>query len=183
MTIVKFIYPDNNHENLLKADPIVFSNLFRKYYFIKERSFYISDDLPLAYYLESTHKWSATASISLLDDTSASINLTSICKYLNLNNICSLKFVHNRLTTERIKVIIETLRTNKSLISLDLYGNEIDDDAVNPLLEIIAINNTLKYLCLGNNNITPNKLNVLEKELLSNSPHLVLDMGEGYYGF
>jgi Ran GTPase-activating protein (RanGAP) involved in mRNA processing and transport len=79
----------------------------------------------------------------------------SLSRILSINN-STLKELHlarNGITNKGAQYIAEMLNTNRTLITLNLYGNQIADYGIKYLTHVLTYyNTTLEYLYLSGNN-------------------------------
>ena len=69
------------------------------------------------------------------------------------SNIRILSLRCNRIGDNGVKLIGTALKTNRSLVSLDLFDNKIKKLGAEGLAEGLKSNSTLQSLCLGKNDI------------------------------
>ena len=62
--------------------------------------------------------------------------------------------MNHTMNDERMKVICELLKTNKSFIEANILSNEIGDDTAKAFGEVLKTNRTLKQLALSTGNIS-----------------------------
>jgi Ran GTPase-activating protein (RanGAP) involved in mRNA processing and transport len=80
----------------------------------------------------------------------------SLCRVLSINNstLKELYLARNGITSKGAQYLAEMLNTNRTLITLCLYGNRIDDDGIKYLTHVLTYYNTiLEYLYLSGNNL------------------------------
>ena len=85
----------------------------------------------------------------LLDD-----GLAVLCRILNVrnSNLIHLDVSGNGITTEGLKSLCQSLKTNRTLIELDMQSNRIDDEGVKLLTDVLVESNyTLRHLYLDRN--------------------------------
>jgi hypothetical protein len=86
-----------------------------------------------------------------------------------LAKVKELNLSYSQLTPKQVQFLAEALRTNTTLIQLDLTGNKVGDGGATFIGEALKINSTLIYLNLLNNGIGATGATALGKGIKINS--------------
>ncbi|KAG9067324.1 hypothetical protein KI688_012107 [Linnemannia hyalina] len=92
------------------------------------------------------------------------------------STLITLNLLYNSIGDNGAKTLAETLRTNSTLTTLNLGGNSIESDGAKALAEALKNNSTLTTLDLGGNSIESDGANALAKALKTNSTLISLNL-------
>jgi hypothetical protein len=110
---------------------------------------------------------SSLKKVNLDSNTFTIVGVQKLCQWLKEEDckLTHLSLVKNSIGENRIYVITEMLKKNKSLLSLNLSYNKVKDIGAIVLAEALVINQSLEALFLGFNNIYKAGGSKIEKAL------------------
>ncbi|KAG0077399.1 hypothetical protein BGZ93_003712, partial [Podila epicladia] len=98
------------------------------------------------------------------------------------STLVTLELRGNMLGDDGAQALSEALKANSSLATLDLRDNEIGSNGAQALSEALKANSTMTTLKLGNNEIGDNGALALSEALKTNSTLTTLDLGSNSIG-
>ncbi|KAF9287718.1 hypothetical protein BGZ68_001387, partial [Mortierella alpina] len=94
----------------------------------------------------------------------------------------SCELLHGSVKGKEFGVLVEALKTNSTLTTLDLRSNSIGDDGAKALAEALKTNKTVAILDLRQNSIRYGGAQALSEALKSNSTLTTLDLRSNAFG-
>ena len=92
----------------------------------------------------------------LSDNSIGDRGVHALCRALTVENITlkELYLARNGITSQGANYLADMLKSNRTLITLSLYGNRIDDQGMKPLTDVLTqTNRSLEHLYLSGNNL------------------------------